>query len=143
MRIFFLLSLCFLLGIVSSAPGQQLPPVHHADSIFISAGSLQQPTPVHYTDSIFISADPPRQPSPRHVDSGAASPVPAQRSGASGDYQPVKIGLALSGGGAKGFAHIGVLKVLEEAGIQPDVITGTSMGSVIGGLYAIGYTPAM
>jgi NTE family protein len=54
-----------------------------------------------------------------------------------------KIGLALSGGGAKGFAHIGVLKVLEEAGIQVDVITGTSMGSVVGGLYAIGYSPAM
>ena len=50
-----------------------------------------------------------------------------------------KIGIALSGGGAKGFSHIGVLKVLEEAGIVPDYITGTSMGSVVGGLYAIGY----
>lgn len=52
-----------------------------------------------------------------------------------------KIGLVLSGGGAKGLAHIGVLKVLEEEGIFPDYITGTSMGSIIGGLYAIGYTP--
>lgn len=52
-----------------------------------------------------------------------------------------KVGLVLSGGAAKGFAHIGVLKVLEEVGIQPDYITGTSMGSIIGGLYAIGYTP--
>ena len=51
-----------------------------------------------------------------------------------------KIGLVLSGGGAKGLAHIGVLKVLEEAGIRPDYITGTSMGSIIGGLYALGYT---
>lgn len=51
-----------------------------------------------------------------------------------------KIGLALSGGGAKGLAHIGVLKVFEEAGIYPDYITGTSMGSVVGGLYAIGYS---
>lgn len=51
-----------------------------------------------------------------------------------------KIGLALSGGGAKGFAHIGVLKVLEEAGIEVDVVTGTSMGAVVGGLYAIGYS---
>lgn len=50
-----------------------------------------------------------------------------------------KIGLVLSGGGAKGFAHIGVLKVLEEAGIKIDYIGGTSMGSVIGGLYATGY----
>lgn len=51
-----------------------------------------------------------------------------------------KIGLVLSGGGAKGIAHIGVLKVLEQAGIKPDYITGTSMGSIIGGLYAMGYT---
>jgi len=53
-----------------------------------------------------------------------------------------KLGLALSGGGAKGLAHIGVLKVLEEEGIYPDFVTGTSMGSIVGGLYAIGYTPA-
>jgi NTE family protein len=51
-----------------------------------------------------------------------------------------KIGLVLSGGGAKGLAHIGVLKVLEQAGIKPDYITGTSMGSIIGGLYALGYS---
>ena len=50
-----------------------------------------------------------------------------------------KIGLVLSGGGAKGFAHIGVLNVLEDAGIKIDYIGGTSMGAVIGGLYAIGY----
>jgi len=51
-------------------------------------------------------------------------------------------GLVLSGGGARGFAHIGVLKVLEEEGLLPDFITGTSMGSIIGGLYAIGYSAA-
>ncbi|MCR5138935.1 MAG: patatin-like phospholipase family protein [Bacteroidaceae bacterium] len=50
-----------------------------------------------------------------------------------------KVGVVLSGGGAKGMAHIGVLKVLERAGIPIDVITGTSMGSIVGGLYAIGY----
>jgi len=50
-----------------------------------------------------------------------------------------KVGVVLSGGGAKGMAHIGVLKVLEKAGIPVDVVTGTSMGSIIGGLYAIGY----
>ena len=54
--------------------------------------------------------------------------------------QPPRIGLVLSGGGAKGIAHIGVLKVLEEYGIQPDYITGTSMGSIIGGLYSLGYS---
>ncbi|MFM9825782.1 patatin-like phospholipase family protein [Flavobacterium sp.] len=50
-----------------------------------------------------------------------------------------KIGLVLSGGGAKGFAHIGVLKVIEQAGVKIDYIGGTSMGAVVGGLYASGY----
>jgi len=50
-----------------------------------------------------------------------------------------KVAVVLSGGGAKGMAHIGVLKVLERAGIPIDIITGTSMGSIIGGLYSIGY----
>ena len=53
--------------------------------------------------------------------------------------QRKKVGLVLSGGGAKGVAHIGVLKVLEEAGIPIDYIAGTSMGSLVGALYAIGY----
>lgn len=50
-----------------------------------------------------------------------------------------KVGLVLSGGGAKGLAHIGVLKVLEEQGVEISYITGTSMGAIIGGLYASGY----
>uniref|UniRef100_UPI0035AED75B patatin-like phospholipase family protein n=1 Tax=Flavobacterium sp. TaxID=239 RepID=UPI0035AED75B len=56
------------------------------------------------------------------------------------DTKRPKIGLVLSGGGAKGFAHIGVLKVIEQAGIKIDYIGGTSMGAVVGGLYASGYT---
>lgn len=51
-----------------------------------------------------------------------------------------KIGLVLSGGGAKGFAHIGVLKVLDEEKVPVDYIVGTSMGSIIGAFYAMGYT---
>jgi len=51
-----------------------------------------------------------------------------------------KVGLVLSGGGAKGLAHIGVLKVLEEQGVKIDYIGGTSMGAIIGGLYASGYS---
>jgi NTE family protein len=51
-----------------------------------------------------------------------------------------KIGLVLSGGGAKGFAHIGVLRVLEQAGVKVDYIAGTSMGAVVGGLYSSGYS---
>ena len=50
-----------------------------------------------------------------------------------------KVAVVLSGGGAKGMAHIGALKVIEKAGIPIDIITGTSMGSIIGGLYSIGY----
>lgn len=52
-----------------------------------------------------------------------------------------KIGLVLSGGAAKGIAHIGVLKVLKKAGIHIDMVAGTSMGSIIGAFYAMGYDP--
>jgi NTE family protein len=52
----------------------------------------------------------------------------------------VKVGLVLSGGGAKGFAHVGVLKVLEEAGVRVDYIGGTSMGAIVGSMYASGYS---
>ena len=65
------------------------------------------------------------------TDSTAASSDTAQKR--------AKVAVVLSGGGAKGMAHIGVLKVLERAGIPVDIITGTSMGSIIGGLYSIGY----
>ena len=50
------------------------------------------------------------------------------------------VGLALSGGGAHGITHLGVIKVMEEAGLRPDYITGVSMGSIIGGLYSLGYS---
>ena len=65
------------------------------------------------------------------IDSTAVVPQP---------HRP-KIGVALSGGGAKGAAHIGILKYMNEIGIPVDYITGTSIGSIIGGLYALGYTP--
>ncbi|MDE6238870.1 MAG: patatin-like phospholipase family protein, partial [Muribaculaceae bacterium] len=50
------------------------------------------------------------------------------------------VGLVLSGGGAKGIAHIGVIRALEDNNIPIDYIAGTSMGSIVGGLYACGYT---
>ncbi len=59
--------------------------------------------------------------------------LPAEKKG-------IKIGLVLSGGGAKGLAHIGVLKVLEKYKIKPDYIAGTSMGAIVGSLYAAGYS---
>lgn len=52
---------------------------------------------------------------------------------------PIKVGLALGGGAARGFAHVGVIKALEAQGIAPDIIVGTSAGSVVGALYAAGY----
>jgi NTE family protein len=52
-----------------------------------------------------------------------------------------KVGLVLSGGGAKGLAHIGLIKVLEDHGIPIDYVAGTSIGAIIGGLYAAGYSP--
>ena len=55
--------------------------------------------------------------------------------------QRPKVALVLSGGGAKGAAHVGVLKVLEEMNIPVDMIVGTSMGAIVGGLYAYGYSP--
>jgi len=71
-----------------------------------------------------------------------ATPTGAQEAGsgsaAGRDARRPRIGLALSGGAARGFAHVGVLQAIEEAGVPIDVIAGTSMGSVIGGLYAAG-----
>lgn len=56
------------------------------------------------------------------------------------NQKPYKLGLALSGGGAKGFAHIGVFKMLEECALRPDLIVGTSVGSLMGALFADGYS---
>ena len=58
------------------------------------------------------------------------------------EKEDIKVGLVLSGGGAKGLAHIGAIKVLEEAGVQIDYIGGTSMGAIVGSLYAAGYSAA-
>lgn len=54
---------------------------------------------------------------------------------------PYKIGLVLSGGGARGFAHLGVIQAMYESGIHPDIISGTSAGSIIGAMIASGHTP--
>ena len=56
--------------------------------------------------------------------------------------RPPKIGLALGGGAARGFAHVGVIQVLEEAGLRPDFVTGTSAGSLVAAIYASGKTGA-
>ncbi len=56
------------------------------------------------------------------------------------EKKDIKVGLVLSGGGAKGLAHIGALKIIEEAGIEIDYIAGTSMGAIVGALYSAGYS---
>ncbi|MEM7588052.1 MAG: patatin-like phospholipase family protein, partial [Acidobacteriota bacterium] len=70
----------------------------------------------------------------------ALPPAEASESAAEPQLERPKIGLALAGGGAKGCAHIGVLQVLEELGVPIDYVAGTSMGAVVGGLYAAGYS---
>lgn len=72
----------------------------------------------------------PTQPQPQPP--VTVQPVPAQ------PPRPLRIGLALGGGAARGFAHIGVIKALEAQGIRPDVVTGTSAGAVVAALYASG-----
>jgi len=73
---------------------------------------------------------------------GLAAALPAQEAQAPGAANRPRIGLVLSGGGARGAAHIGVLKVLEENRVPVDVIAGSSMGAVVGGLYASGLSAA-
>jgi NTE family protein len=67
---------------------------------------------------------------------------PTTAADAGGVAKRPKIGLVLSGGGARGIAHIGVLKVMEEMRIPVDYLAATSMGSIVGGLYASGMSPA-
>ncbi len=68
--------------------------------------------------------------------------VPALGSYVSAAGRQQRVGLVLSGGGARGIAEIGVIQALEENNIPIDYITGTSIGAIVGGLYAAGYSPA-
>ena len=67
-----------------------------------------------------------------------ATPAPPAVATAKAPSRPPRIGLALGGGAARGFAHIGVIQVLEEAGVTPDLVVGTSAGSLVAALYASG-----
>ncbi len=83
-----------------------------------------------------VAAAPPRGANPSFAteDLEGASSLPT------GEGRGGALALVLGGGGAKGAAHVGVLKVLEEAGVHPDIIVGTSIGAIVGGLYSIGYS---
>jgi NTE family protein len=80
-----------------------------------------------------VPAPPPAPPMPPGGVAGAPPPAPPART-----PRPPRIGLALGGGAARGFAHIGVIQVLEESGIRPDLVVGTSAGSLVAALYAAG-----
>ena len=69
---------------------------------------------------------------------GPLAPVETDKPEAAANKRVPKLGLALGGGAARGFAHVGVIQVLEEAGIKPDVVVGTSAGSVVAAFYASG-----
>jgi NTE family protein len=85
-------------------------------------------------------------PAPPAAPPAAPAPLPAPLPGplpaapAPAPLRPPRLGLALGGGAARGFAHIGVIQVLEEAGIRPDLVVGTSAGSLVAALYAHGKT---
>lgn len=91
-----------------------------------------------------VTARPPLQPLLAALLAAAllVPPAPAPSAAAEPPPKRPRIGLALSGGGARGAAHVGVLQVLEEHRIPVDVIAGTSMGALVGGLYASGLTPS-
>ena len=76
------------------------------------------------------------------VISACSTLTPASVTPTAPDIEPPSVALVLGGGGAKGFAHVGVIKALEENGITPTLIVGTSIGSLVGSLYASGYTSA-
>lgn len=108
--------------------------------------TLVTPTPIPTT-----APTPTPTPTPDSNESGILSTVLHWFSSSGETHKPVVIqktpkqiiiGLSLGGGAAKGFAHIGVIKALEENGIHPQIVTGTSAGSLVGSLYAYGYTPA-
>src|SRR5262245_57387178 len=86
------------------------------------------------------AAAPPAPGTPDPAASRAGTPTAPAPLPPEGGRRP-RVGLVLSGGGARGFTHIGVLKVLDELRIPVDYIAATSMGSIVGGLYAIGTTP--
>ena len=103
--------------------------VHAAGLAAVLSGCQTAPRPATVAPTLPTQppALPPTTPSPE-------PPKPPPR--------PPRIGLALGGGAARGFAHIGVIQVLEEAGLRPDLIVGTSAGSLVAALYASGKTGA-
>jgi len=91
------------------------------------------------TGAVFAQTAPPSGP-PAATPRAAGALVAAPAAPVDAPRRP-RIGLVLSGGGARGFTHIGVLKVLDQMRIPIDYVAATSMGAIVGGLYSIGTTP--
>jgi NTE family protein len=115
-----------------------LPPVKAWAVEKSSGASAGTPSRLAAGDSALSNASPAAS---FDSSTGAGGPSGESSAAKSGNGGRPKIGLALSGGGARGAAHIGVLRVLEEHRIPVDFIAGTSMGALVGGLYAAGRTP--
>ena len=99
----------------------------------VAAGCQTPPAPAPAAGAAGPVAPPASQPSAPPESAPAPPPPPPPA-----PLRPPRIGLALGGGAARGFAHIGVIQVLEEAGIRPDLVVGTSAGSLVAALYASG-----
>jgi len=117
LRLIWYSYLCLLAGLLVACAGGASP-------------TVVRPAEVHAA-----SAPTPAQTPPAPEKAPAIEAPPVVR-------LPPKLGLALGGGAARGFAHIGVIQVLEEAGLRPDFVAGTSAGSVVAALYASGKTGA-
>lgn len=105
--------------------------------MLLLAGCATPPNVGEVSPSVNQQSPQPAQPAQQASQAGqdaAIKAVPATK------VPPPKIALVLGGGAVRGFAHIGVIKVLEAQGLSPDMIVGTSAGSVVGALYAAGYT---
>jgi NTE family protein len=112
--------------------------------VLISGCSTAPTTPLP-APAVTVSASTPGVPSTGVPASSAAAPGAPASANTTAEppatpKRPLKLGLVLGGGAARGFAHVGVIQVLEEAGIQPQLVVGTSAGSLVAALYASGKT---
>ncbi|MEY3695905.1 MAG: hypothetical protein RL083_1730, partial [Pseudomonadota bacterium] len=137
MRVFFTLPLLVLIlaacqSVPTSSPSRQSSTVSQSApasqaSPTVDASGQDDPATPPTAEEPTTSAVPPVAVTPAPA---PAAPLPMPRK--------IKVGLALGGGAARGFAHIGVIKALEANGITPDLVVGTSAGSLVGALYAAG-----
>jgi NTE family protein len=128
-----------LLSACTSAPPTKAPVVMGAAQTIEKAPASETSEPTAPEDKAKSDAGPAQPPTQTKLPEVQVVPAPAP---ATIVKTPPRIGLALGGGAARGFAHVGVIQVLEEAGIRPVLVSGTSAGSLVAALYASGKTGA-